>query len=77
MVAVFAYHSPVLEKQRSNKVETVDIAYSLDKGRSWKNFKGNPVIANPGIRDFRDPQVSWNEETSNWILTFRHKALIS
>ena len=69
MVAIYAYHSPVLEKQKTDKVETVGIAYSLDKGRNWKKYTGNPVISNPGIRDFRDPKVSWNKETSKWILT--------
>ena len=46
------------------------IAYSLDKGRSWTKYQGNPVLKNPGIRDFRDPKVGWYEEGQKWIMVF-------
>ncbi|MDQ6762335.1 MAG: glycoside hydrolase family 32 protein, partial [Bacteroidota bacterium] len=45
------------------------IAYSLDEGKTWTKYAGNPVLKNPGIRDFRDPKVSWNEEAKKWIMT--------
>nr|WP_316928494.1 GH32 C-terminal domain-containing protein [Cesiribacter andamanensis] len=45
------------------------LAYSLDKGRSWKKYSGNPVLPNPGKADFRDPQVFWHAESSKWIMT--------
>jgi fructan beta-fructosidase len=31
-------------------------------------YKGNPVIGNPGMRDFRDPKVFWNEQTKAWAV---------
>lgn len=45
--------------------EAQSIAYSKDNGRTWERYKGNPVIKNPGIKDFRDPKVFWHEETKN------------
>jgi fructan beta-fructosidase len=44
------------------------IAYSLDKGRSWTKYAGNPVLTNQGTPDFRDPMVFWNQETAKWIM---------
>lgn len=33
------------------------MAYSNDEGLNWKYFENNPIIANPKVRDFRDPKV--------------------
>jgi fructan beta-fructosidase len=48
--------------------EAQGMAYSGDKGRTWKRYKGNPIIENPGIKDFRDPKVFWHEETNKWVM---------
>jgi fructan beta-fructosidase len=48
--------------------EAQSIAYSRDKGRTWERYKENPVIPNPGIKDFRDPKVFWHEETGRWVM---------
>ena len=45
------------------------MAYSLDKGRTWTKYANNPVVKNPGIRDFRDPKVLWHEASKQWIMT--------
>ncbi len=69
MVAIFTYHD--LEKERAgveDDYETQGIAYSLDKGRSWTKYEGNPVIQNPGSRDFRDPKVIWHEASQKWVM---------
>lgn len=68
MVAIYTYHDPVLESQGSDLFQTQGIAYSLDKGRTWIKYENNPVIANPGIRDFRDPKVTWHEASNQWIM---------
>lgn len=68
MVAIFTYHDPVLEKSGSNTFQSQGIAFSLDKGRSWTKYSGNPVLKNPGIRDFRDPKMFWNPDVKKWEL---------
>lgn len=68
MVAIFTYHDPVGEKNGSQKFQNQGLAYSLDKGRNWTKFQGNPALKNPGIRDFRDPKVFWHSETGKWIM---------
>ncbi|HPE58468.1 MAG TPA: glycoside hydrolase family 32 protein, partial [Bacteroidales bacterium] len=63
MVAIFTYHNRELENTGTDKFQSQGIAYSLDKGRSWTKYQNNPVLPNPGIRDFRDPKVSWHPES--------------
>jgi fructan beta-fructosidase len=69
LVAIFTYHDIKGERAGSNDFQTQGIAYSLDKGRTWTKYEKNPVLKNPGQRDFRDPKVSWNNETGKWIMT--------
>jgi len=68
MVAIFTYHDAEAEKTGAIDYQTQGLAYSLDKGRTWKKYANNPVMLNPGIRDFRDPKVSWNSKTNKWIM---------
>lgn len=68
MVAIYTYHDPVGAEAGRNDYQTQGIAFSLDKGRSWTKYEGNPVLANPGIIDFRDPKVSWDEANERWIM---------
>lgn len=69
LVAVYTYHNMSGEKSGRNDFQTQGIAYSLDKGRTWKKYANNPVIKNPGAKDFRDPKVMWHEASKHWILT--------
>ncbi|MEP7228601.1 MAG: glycoside hydrolase family 32 protein [Ginsengibacter sp.] len=69
LVAIFTHHDPVDEKSGSITFQNQSIAYSLDEGKTWTKYAGNPVLKNPGIRDFRDPKVSWNEQAKKWIMT--------
>ncbi len=69
MIAIFTHHDPKGEKEEGNiTFQYQSIAYSNDKGRTWSKYEGNPVIPNPGIRDFRDPKVFWHKETGKWIM---------
>jgi fructan beta-fructosidase len=70
LVAIFTYHSMEGEKAGRDDFQTQGIAYSLDKGRTWTEYEGNPVIPNPGLRDFRDPKVFWHAASSSWVMIF-------
>ncbi len=69
LVAIFTHHNANLEKAGRNDFQNQSIAYSLDNGKTWTKYANNPVVKNPGIRDFRDPKVSWHEGTKRWIMT--------
>jgi sucrose-6-phosphate hydrolase SacC (GH32 family) len=43
------------------------IAYSLDKGRTFKKYAGNPVL-NHVAGENRDPKVVWHGPTRRWIM---------
>ena len=68
LVAIFTYHDMKGEKDGKLDFQTQGIAFSLDNGESWEKYIDNPVISNPGIRDFRDPKVFWHGASERWIL---------
>ncbi|MBX3445037.1 MAG: glycoside hydrolase family 32 protein [Planctomyces sp.] len=47
--------------------QTQDLAYSLDRGRSWTKYEQNPVL-DIGESEFRDPKVFWHEPTGRWVM---------
>ncbi|GGI28717.1 glycoside hydrolase family 32 protein [Pedobacter mendelii] len=73
MVAIFTHHNSEIEKAKTGLHEYQSIAYSTDEGESWKKYKGNPVLPNPGITDFRDPKVMWFEKGKKWVMTLATK----
>lgn len=68
LVAIFTHHHPQLEQQNTGRHQYQSIAYSTDKGKTWTKYDGNPVLPNPGIRDFRDPKVIWHQESGTWVM---------
>lgn len=73
MVAIFTYHDPKKESNGSDNYQTQGIAYSTDSGETWNKYVGNPVVQNPGIKDFRDPKVFWNDQKSKWQMVLAAK----
>jgi sucrose-6-phosphate hydrolase SacC (GH32 family) len=46
---------------------TQSIAYSIDRGRTFTKYEGNPIIGH--IRGGnRDPKVIWHEPTQKWVM---------
>jgi len=46
---------------------TQSIAYSNDRGRTWKVYQGNPVVKEI-CKSNRDPKVFWHEPTKRWVM---------
>lgn len=42
--------------------------YSTDGGRTFRPHGTDPVVPNPGVRDFRDPKVIRDEERGRWVM---------
>lgn len=61
MVAIFTSHI-------EGKAQHQSLAYSADKGRTWKFYDKNPVL-DLGMKDFRDPNVIWYPDKKAWIMT--------
>lgn len=46
---------------------TQSIAYSTDRGRTWKKYDKNPVLGHVAGSN-RDPKVFWHDGTQRWIM---------
>jgi fructan beta-fructosidase len=44
-----------------------NLAFSNDRGRTWTNYPGNPVV-DLQQPDFRDPKVFWYEAQKKWVM---------
>jgi fructan beta-fructosidase len=40
------------------------VVYSNDRGRTWKEYEGNPVVKHRG----RDPKLLWHAPTKRWVM---------
>jgi fructan beta-fructosidase len=76
LVAVFTSHYPHAAPGATD-FENQSLAYSLDNGKTWTKYSGNPVLKNPGISDFRDPKVMWYAPANKWIMTLATKDRIT
>ena len=76
LVAIFTQHNMEGEKAGKNDFQNQSIAYSNDY-KTWIKYTGNPVIKNPGERDFRDPKVMWYEPAKKWIMSLAVKDCIT
>jgi levanbiose-producing levanase len=42
--------------------------YSTDRGQTFTAGGDAPVLANPGVPDFRDPKVIWDTDRGRWFM---------
>lgn len=68
-MAIFTHHDGEAEKVGRIDREHQSLAYSLDEGRTWQKYAGNPVLPNPGLKDLRDPKVFWHAGTARWVMS--------
>lgn len=77
LVAIFTHHDTTGISAGRKDYQVQSLAYSLDDGKTWTKYAGNPVLKNPGIVDFRDPKVMWYEPQNKWVMTLAVKDRIS
>lgn len=68
MVAIYTAAAPDRQTQC--------IAYSLDKGRTWTKYDGNPVIDSKekwNSVDTRDPKVFWYAPGNHWVMVLNER----
>jgi fructan beta-fructosidase len=61
LVAIYTGH------REREKLQTQDLAYSTDRGRSWTKYEKNPVL-DLGLQEFRDPKVFWDAPRERWVM---------
>ncbi|KAF5073426.1 Levanase [anaerobic digester metagenome] len=68
MVAIYTADNPDRQIQC--------IAYSLDKGRTWRKYDKNPVIDSKekwNSKDTRDPKVFWHRPSKKWVMVLNER----
>lgn len=62
VVALFSHFPP------NEAPQIQSLAWSGDRGATFTEWRANPIIDNPGIKDFRDPKVIRHEDTGRWLM---------
>ena len=57
-----------LVTQQVDGVQRQSLFASTDGGYSFESYEGNPVLDNPGVADWRDPRVFWDENAGHWVM---------
>jgi fructan beta-fructosidase len=65
LVAIYTGHTP--RSADKPALQTQNLAYSNDRGRTWTKYKSNPVL-NLNMSNFRDPAVFLSKEGNGWIM---------
>ena len=69
LIAIFTQHNMPGEKAGRVDFQNQSIAFSLDEGKTWTKYAGNPVLKTPNLKDFRDPKVIWHQPSQKWIMS--------
>jgi fructan beta-fructosidase len=64
LVAIYTSH---VHKNNQGLRQHQSVAYSNDKGRTWKRYDKNPVL-DIQRTDFRDPKVFWHGPQQKWVM---------
>jgi len=66
---LLAYYTNHLVMQNGNPdLQQQSLAWSTDDGKTWNEYKNNPIIKNPGFKDFRDPKVFYHKLSEKWVM---------
>jgi fructan beta-fructosidase len=65
--AMIAIYTSNVHKDNKGLAQHQSLAYSTDKGRTWKRYDKNPII-DIHRKDFRDPKVFWYEPQQKWVM---------
>jgi levanbiose-producing levanase len=57
-----------LVTQQTDGVQRQSLYYSQDGGYTFESYDGNPVMDNPGVADWRDPRVFWDDAAGHWVM---------
>ena len=64
MIAIFTSN---VHKDNQGLLQHQSLAYSNDKGRTWKYYDKNPIL-DIKRKDFRDPKVFWYAPQQKWVM---------
>lgn len=67
--AIIAFYTSHKNLPGNHQRQQQCIAYSLDNGRTYTKYEGNPVLTPfDGLENFRDPKVFWYAPQNKWVM---------
>lgn len=54
--------------QQHEGVQRQSLFVSTDGGYRFNAYDGNPVMDNPGVHDWRDPKIIWDDKHNEWLM---------
>ena len=67
--AIIAFYTSHKGLSGNHQRQQQCIAYSLDNGRTYTKYEGNPVVTPfDGLENFRDPKVFWYAPQNKWVM---------
>ncbi len=42
--------------------------HSTDDGQNFTSYSDEPVLENPGTEAFRDPKITWDDQSEKWVM---------
>ncbi|MFC8682695.1 glycoside hydrolase family 32 protein [Microbacterium ureisolvens] len=70
-------HPTLAQQANASGPQAQFLWYSTDGGRNFRPYGEQPVIANGGRADFRDPKVVWDAERSRWVALIAERDRVS
>ncbi len=64
---LIALYTSNLHRDNKGLTQHQSLAYSNDKGRTWKRYDKNPIL-DIQRKDFRDPKVFWYAPQQKWVM---------
>lgn len=58
----------ILTQRPEGKKQQQYLWYSKDNGITFRPYGKKPVLTNPGVKDFRDPKVIWDNDRKKWVM---------
>jgi fructan beta-fructosidase len=69
---ILLFYTAHLPREGQDGLQTQCLAIGNHELTSFRRIAHNPIVANPGIRAFRDPKVIWHEATNAWVMVITH-----
>ncbi|TDL31020.1 glycoside hydrolase family 32 protein [Jeotgalibacillus sp. S-D1] len=59
----------VTQPSKNDQKQEQFLWYSTDNGKTFNSYSDDPIMSNPGTKDFRDPKIIWDDEHHKWVMT--------
>lgn len=64
-----AFVAIVTQPSKDGQKQEQFLWYSTDKGNTFTSYRDEPIMKNPGTKDFRDPKIIWDNTNQKWVMT--------